>query len=188
MLQKLNLQPLLKTARLLLRPLTAADEKGLYSAASDPEIWSQHPAKNRHEKEVFDRYFEFLLGTKGTLIVLEAATKRIIGCSQFYPVTDQPGEIGIGFTFLSRPYWGGQWNREMKASMIAHVLKDLPRVWFHIDPENIRSQVATTRLGAQFAYKAELDLGSGLSAFRCYTLTAADWNGAGGLPLNPGTD
>jgi len=138
-------QPSLETARLLLRPLTSVDRDELYAAACDPKIWEQHPASNRHEREIFDPYFDFLLGTQRTLAVIETASAKVIGCSQFYPVEDQSGEIGIGFTFLARPYWGGTWNREMKAAMVAHVLKSSPRVWFHIDPNNIRSQIATTR-------------------------------------------
>jgi len=179
-------QPSLTTARLSLRPLLAGDREGLFAAASDPEIWAQHPAPDRFRREVFDRYFDFLAGTGRTLVVSETRSGEIIGCSQYYPVPDHNGEVGIGFTFLARAWWGGAWNREMKAAMVAHVLKTQPRVWFHIGPDNKRSQIATTRLGARFAYDARLDLGSGASDYKCYTLTAQDWAAATGSALDTG--
>mgnify|MGYP000751884926 CR=1 FL=1 len=166
-----------------MRPLQESDREGLYLAASDPATWAQHPAKGRAERAVFDPYFEFLLGAGGTLVAIEVATGTILGCSRFYEVPDQPSGIAIGFTFLGCPYWGGAWNRRMKALMVGHVLESRPRVWLHIAPDNLRSQIASTRLGAVHQYDAELDLGTGLSPYKCYTITADSWAAATGVPL-----
>lgn len=179
----LDISPTLLGARISLRPISEDDREPLYLAANDPAIWAQHPASNRHERSVFDPYFDNLLGAGGTLVARELATDRVIGCSQFYEVPDQPGEYGIGFTFLARSHWGGQWNREMKALMVAHVLRTCPRVWFHIGPENMRSQIATTRLGAQFVYDADLEIGLVVGPYKCYTLTIEDWLTATGQSL-----
>ena len=176
--------PTLDCDRLHLRPLQEADRDALYAAASDPETWAQHPASNRHEKEVFYPYFDYLLESGGTLAVVVKETDEIIGCSRFYPVPDHPGEYGIGFTFLARSHWGGSWNKEMKSLMVAHVLGHFERVWFHIAPNNQRSQIATTRLGAQFAYDAELQVGLSPAMTKCYTLTKDDWEEATGIKLS----
>ena len=71
----------------------------------------------------------------------------------------------------------------MKELLVSHILRRFPRVWFHIAPDNMRSQVATTRLGATFAYDAELLLGPGAAPYKCYKLTAEDWKAATGHPL-----
>ncbi len=173
--------PTLTGPRLTLRPLTAADRAGLRAAASDPRTWEQHPARERWKPEVFDPYFDFLLAAGGVLAARDG--DRIVGCSRFYAVPDQPPEapgtdIAIGFTFLAPTHWGGSWNREMKRLMLAHVFASRPRVWFHIAPQNLRSQIATTRLGAEWRYDAVLDLGTGPSLTRCYLLTAGSWAAA----------
>lgn len=182
----LDTQPTLKGERLILSPLAEIDRDGLFAAASDPKIWEQHPANTRYQRDVFDPYFDFLLNTRATLVAKEIDSGETIGCSQYYPVPDQIGDYGIGYTFLRRANWGGGWNRDMKRQMIAHVLKTRKVVWFHIDPNNQRSHIATTRLGAKFQYRADLDLGSGIADFNCYSLNAKDWSEATGESLDRG--
>ena len=173
--------PVLNGPRLTLRPLVEADRDALHAAAADPLIWEQHPARTRYLRATFDPYFDSLRDAGGTLVAREGDV--VVGCSRFYPVPDHPGEWAIGFTFLARSHWGGGWNREMKALMAGHVLAHHPRVWFHIAPDNLRSQIATTRLGARHAYDADLDTGTGPVPYKCYTLTVADWTHATGAPL-----
>ncbi|MBJ3761438.1 GNAT family N-acetyltransferase [Maribius pontilimi] len=171
-------QPVLTGERLSLRPLRASDRDGLYHAASDPLVWEQHPASTRHQRDVFDPYFDELLASKGTLCVRTDGT--VIGCSRYYPVPAHPGEWGIGYTFLDRAHWGGAWNREMKTLMLRHAFASLPRVWFHIAQDNLRSQIATTRLGAEYQYDEALDMGVPMKA---YTLTPDQWRAATGIDL-----
>lgn len=173
-----DVSPVLESPTLRLRPLTGADREPLFAAANDPEIWAQHPSKDRYQRPVFDPYFDFLLRSGGALAAIEAESGVVIGCSRFYAVPDHPGEVGIGFTFLARPYWGGRWNREMKRLMLRHAFSRLPRVWFHIGPDNLRSQIATTRLGAVFAYDAELAISQKPALMKCYWLTQAGWDAA----------
>lgn len=174
-------EPVLRGPRLTLAPLRKTDRNGLHDAASDPLIWAMHPATTRHRRDIFDPYFDFLISAGGTLAVRDGVT--IIGCSRYYPVPDQPGAWGIGFTFLDRAHWGGGWNREMKSLMLSHLLTDQPHAWFHIAPGNIRSQIATTRLGAQHQYDADLALGGPPKPTRCYAMTAHDWRDATGTDL-----
>jgi RimJ/RimL family protein N-acetyltransferase len=171
-----NSQPTLAGPRLTLRPLAAEDREGLRAAASDPSTWEQHPARQCDTPEVFNPYFDFLLGAGGTLAVWE--DDQIIGCSRYYSVPDQTADIGIGFTFLSPSHWGGHFNREIKRLMIDHAFGTFGQIWFHIAPDNLRSQIATTRLGAEWRYDAELDLGTGPSANKCYAMTPQTWAAA----------
>lgn len=171
-------------SRMHMRPVERGDRHGLHAAASDPLTWEQHPARTRHQRAVFDPYFDFLLGAGGTLVAVETAPDTIIGCSRYYPVPDHPEDIAIGFTFLARSHWGGSWNREMKRLMVGHALSQCPRVWFHIAPSNQRSRIATARLGARHEMDADLDLGAGPAPYACFTLTRAGWEAATGQALD----
>jgi RimJ/RimL family protein N-acetyltransferase len=157
-------QPRLVGDTLELRPLAAGDLDRLHLAASDPETWAGHPSKDRWRREAFEPYFAFLLGTGATLAIVDRASGRIIGASRYYTAPDRPGTISIGFTFLDRAFWGGRTNFELKRLMLGHAFETFPEVWFHIDPTNIRSQIATGRLGAVHIYDATLELVPGKPA------------------------
>ena len=168
-------QPTLNGKTLALRPLVEDDFQGLLSAASDPLTWAGHPATNRHQPDIFRRYFDFLLTAGGTLIICNAATGTVMGCSRYYTAPDMPGTISIGFTFLNHAYWGGKANFELKTLMLGHAFGQFEAVWFHIDPTNLRSQKATQKLGAQHIYNTELDLSGSQAPWNCYRLTRQDW-------------
>jgi RimJ/RimL family protein N-acetyltransferase len=56
-------------------------------------------------------------------------------------------EIEIGWTFLTRRYWGGRYNWEMKQLMLAHAFKFVETVVFLVGQDNIRSQKAMEKIG-----------------------------------------
>ncbi|MEO0372461.1 MAG: GNAT family N-acetyltransferase [Pseudomonadota bacterium] len=159
----------------MLRPLSLEDRDGLYAAASDPLIWEQHPAKTRYERPVFDLYFDHLLGTGSALVVLDGQSQRIIGTSSYYSTPEDPPARSIGFTFLERAFWGGETNFDLKSLMIDHILAHFDAVWFHIGPDNLRSQRATAKLGALPEPARRLNLGTGAAEYVCLKLTRAAW-------------
>ena len=142
-----ELQPTLTGPKLLLRPLEPDDFDMLYFAAADPQIWAVHPEPNRHERPVFQKFFEEALNSKGALAVLDRATGRIIGSSRFYDLDVPRSEVVIGYTFLTRPYWGGSYNREMKTLMLDHAFRFVGAVLFHVGEHNIRSRKAMEKIG-----------------------------------------
>ena len=170
-----DLQPVLQGTQLVLRPLIEADRPGLTEAASDPEIWAGHPARERWRPEVFGPYFTMLLGTRSALAVTEAEGGRIVGTSRFYFTADAPGEPCVGFTFLTRDHWGGGTNFELKCLMFGHAFRQSEVVWLHIDEDNIRSQTAAGRLGAVMTRRAMLDFGSGAAERQCWRVDRAGW-------------
>jgi|CXWL01.1.fsa_nt_gi RimJ/RimL family protein N-acetyltransferase len=105
----MELQPVLHGPRLYLRPLKAADFDALFAAASDPLIWEQHPASNRHERKIFEQFFDRALKSRGALAILDKTTQKIIGTSRYYDV-EGTDSVCIGFTFLTRDYWGGTYG------------------------------------------------------------------------------
>ncbi|HUR91387.1 MAG TPA: GNAT family N-acetyltransferase [Gemmatimonadaceae bacterium] len=143
-----ELQPTLRGDLLKLRPLRPDDFDDLLAAASDPLIWEQHPESDRHAEEKFRRYFDGAIQSGGAFAVIDAATGKIIGSSRYHGYDPQTSEIEIGWTFLTRDYWGGDYNREMKRLMLEHAFRFVGRVVLLIGPDNIRSQRAAEKIGA----------------------------------------
>ncbi|HZH09484.1 MAG TPA: GNAT family N-acetyltransferase [Microvirga sp.] len=175
MTSRFNAQPELSSERLTLRPLKPEDLEGLFAAAGHPEVWAGHPAKDRYKRDVFEKYFDFLLSTESTLVVIDQASGKIIGCSRYYTAPDRPDSISIGFTFVNHAYWGGGVNFEMKRLMLDHAFQTYEEVWFHIAPDNIRSQKATSKLGAEHAYTTTLNLSGSPAPALCFRLTKSAW-------------
>ncbi len=178
--QGFDAQPSLSGDGLTLSPLRPEDREALFAAASDPAIWAQHPARDRHARVAFDPYFDFLLSAGGTLALRAHGPDGVIGCSRFYGAPDIAPSIAIGFTFLKREHWGGRTNAAMKRLMLTHAYGSTDTVWLHIAPGNLRSQTATDRLGAVHAYDARLDLGQGARETQVWRLTRAAWEAARG--------
>jgi RimJ/RimL family protein N-acetyltransferase len=143
-----ELQPVLTGTLVELRPLTGEDFPALYLAASDPLIWEQHPEPDRWTEPVFRRYFDGGMECGGAFAILDRQSGRIIGSSRYYGYDETRSEIEIGWTFLTRPYWGGRYNGEVKALMITHAFRFVERVIFRIGPDNRRSRMAIERIGA----------------------------------------
>jgi N-acetyltransferase len=143
-----DLQPNLEGELIELRPLTPEDFDDLFSVASDPLIWEQHPESDRYNEEVFRAFFRGALESGGALVAIDAKTQQIIGSTRFHGYDPEKSEIEIGWTFLARKYWGGRYNREMKQLMLSHAFKFVENVVFFVGENNIRSQKATEKIGA----------------------------------------
>ena len=141
-------QPILQGERLELRPLRAEDWEALFAVASDWLIWEQHPARNRHELDVFRAFFDEALASGETLVVIDRANGLIIGSSRFHGYDEAKSEVEIGWTFLARLYWGGVYNGEMKRLMLEHAFRFVDSVIFVVGPRNVRSQRALAKIGA----------------------------------------
>lgn len=142
-----ELQPHLVGELLEVRPLRPEDWESLFAVASDPLIWEQHPAQDRYKEEVFREFFREALESGGALIVIDRKTQKIIGSSRYFGFDPEKSEIEIGWTFLARSYWGGEYNGELKRLMLDHAFKFVENVVFLIGPENLRSQKAVEKIG-----------------------------------------
>jgi N-acetyltransferase len=143
-----DLQPHLKGELIELRPLRRDDWDELFTVASDPLIWEQHPENDRYKEDVFKIFFEDALRSGGAFVVVDTKTQQIIGSTRFHGYDPKKSEIEIGWTFLVRTYWGGRYNAEMKQLMLTHAFKFVENVVFFVGENNIRSQKATEKIGA----------------------------------------
>lgn len=150
-----DLQPTLRGELIEVRPLNQGDFDALFAAASDPLIWEQHPESERYRREVFQRFFDSAMDSKGAFAVVERRSGKIIGSSRYWNLDPDQKEVEIGWTFLEREFWGGSYNRELKSLMIDHALRYVDRVVFLVDENNLRSQKALEKIGAEFVKKAE---------------------------------
>ncbi|HEU4788456.1 MAG TPA: GNAT family N-acetyltransferase [Flavobacterium sp.] len=144
-----NLQPdTLENDQIKIIPLKENDFEILYKVASDPEIWEQHPSKNRYQKDVFQLFFDGAVDSKSAFLVYNSATEELIGSTRYYDFDAENSKIAIGFTFLAKKFWGGNHNKAMKQLLIDYAFEHVDTIVFHIGKTNIRSQKAVSKIGA----------------------------------------
>ena len=151
-----DLQPTLLGDLILLRPLRRDDFDALFSAASDPLIWEQHPESDRYKRKIFQLYFDGALESKGAFAIIERKSGRIIGSSRYCKLDTKNSEVEVGWTFLEREFWGGSYNRELKKLMLDHAFQFVASVFFVVGENNFRSQKALGKIGAKFLKKVRL--------------------------------
>jgi RimJ/RimL family protein N-acetyltransferase len=151
-----DLQPRLLGTLIEVRPLAPGDFDALFAAAGDPLIWEQHPESDRYQRDVFQKFFDGAIESKGAFAVIERESGRIIGSSRYCNLNPAEGEVEIGFTFLERAFWGGAYNGELKSLMLEHAFRFVERVVFVVGENNLRSQKALEKIGARFLKKAEM--------------------------------
>ena len=144
----MNLQLLLENELVKIRPLSPQDLQPLYEIAKDPKIWEQHPCKRNVRRE-FEKFFQESIESNGALTILDKKSGDIIGSSRFKSVEGVPNGVEIGYTFIGRKYWGGNYNRAVKDLMIEHAFKFVDNVLFYVAKENIRSQKAVKKIGGR---------------------------------------
>jgi N-acetyltransferase len=143
-------QPTLVGSQLRLRPLRPEDWSELFAVASDPLIWAQHPDSDRYKEDVFRQFFNDALASGGALVAIERSSGSIVGSSRFHDFDAERSVVEIGWSFLARRCWGGEYNGEMKRLMLEHAFKTVDRVVFIIGPENRRSRRAVEKIGAVY--------------------------------------
>ena len=141
-------QPKLEGSLIQLRPLIQDDFDALYTAGSDPAIWEQHPERNRYKRENFLVYFRSGIESGGALAIVDKRTERVIGSSRFSIYDVKNSTVEIGYTFLTREYWGEGYNGELKKLMLNHAFNFVNKVHFYIGQKNLRSRRAIEKLGA----------------------------------------
>lgn len=175
-ISSINIQAVLEIENILLTPLQEKDFESLYNAASDPKIWEQHPNKDRWKKEIFKTFFEGGIQSKGAFSIIDKNNDSVIGSTRFYDYNEQEKSIHIGYTFYTTQYWGKSINGLVKTLMLNYIFDFVTKVYFHIGAENIRSQIAISRLGALKIGEQEVSyLGENPTLNFLYEITKENW-------------
>lgn len=172
-----NLQPILENEFVKIHPLTQSDFEDLFVVASDPLIWEQHPNPDRYKRTVFETFFKGAIESGGAFLVMDAQTEKVIGSSRFYDFNPEKKSILIGYTFFARSHWGGKYNPALKQLMMQHAFQFVDSVVFHIGANNIRSQKAIERVGANKIGELEIEYYGEPSKWNfVYEIRKEDWS------------
>jgi [ribosomal protein S5]-alanine N-acetyltransferase len=143
----------LETARLRLRPFTAADHDAIHAVYSDPEVmrWVGHGAhRTTSETARALRGYADALRARGYgfVAVIERSSGDLIGDAGLHPLGGRGPDVEIGYT-LARASWGRGYATEAGAALVAHAFDALaaPRVMAQVEPENLASRHVLEKLG-----------------------------------------
>ncbi len=144
---------ILKTKRLLIRPLVESDADSIFSIYSDPETmkyWNTEPWDDSSKSKPFiQKDIEALLS--GSYLRLGVESKKegeLIGNCSLFSFHEQCKRAEIGY-ILGRNFWGQGFMREALTALIDYAFEDLllHRIEADIDPRNIGSAKILNRLG-----------------------------------------
>lgn len=150
-----NNLPIIKTSRLCLRPISAADVDEFYAIYSNPEVmryWSTPPLPNR--EAALSLISEIHVGFKRQEllkwgIALRADDKLIGSVTLFHPdFTHRRVELGYA---LGRVHWGKGYMQETLKGVLNYAFETLNfhRIEADVDPRNTASIKTLERLGFQ---------------------------------------
>ena len=151
-----SIQPVLENQKYQLIPLQQGDFDLLYEVASDPEVWEQHPNKDRYKREVFQNFFKGAIESKGAFKIIDKISGEVLGSTRFYDFDESKKSIFIGYTFYGKNSWGKEINQQVKKMMLGYIFQFVETVYFHIGKENFRSQIAMERVGGRKIAEEEI--------------------------------
>lgn len=85
-----------------------------------------------------------MIGDGCALLILDRRTQEGNWHDSVTRVNEDAASVAIGYTFLTRAYWGGTANQKIKAILLNHAFgfTGVERVVFHIAASNVRSRKA----------------------------------------------
>ncbi len=143
----------------VIEPLRAEHERGLFEAGHDREMWTYLTGfPNAFETpERFHRWMQEALaataaGEEGAWAILDRASGRPIGSTRYLALRPEHRSLEIGWTWLGRPWWRTGANVETKLLLFDRAFERLgcERVELKTDARNTRSRAAMEALPAQF--------------------------------------
>jgi RimJ/RimL family protein N-acetyltransferase len=167
---------MLEDSLLKLVPLEETDFENLFAVASDPLIWEQHPTHDRYKREVFQLFFDGAVAGKSAFLIIDKVSNTLIGSTRFYDSKPENSSIAIGYTFLSRAYWGGAYNKSSKKLLLDYAFQFVDKIYFHIGANNIRSQKAIQKIGATKIGEVDFDHYGKKLLHVEYVITKEEWN------------
>jgi len=172
----MELQPSIHNDLVRIEPLQAGDFEALYGVAADPLVWEQHPNKERYKREVFQNFFTGAIESGGAFRVIDQGNGELIGSSRYYDFDAAKRQVAIGYTFIARSRWGGNYNGALKTLMLDHAFRFVARVIFHIGVDNRRSRKALEKIGGMYiGEEAVAYVGEPSRPNAVYKIDANDW-------------
>jgi [ribosomal protein S5]-alanine N-acetyltransferase len=141
------------TARLQLRPFTAADHDAIHAVYSDPEVmrYVGHGAHRGMAETVRAlRVYADILAAHGYsfLAVVERESGALVGDAGLNPLGGRGPDVELGYT-VARAAWGKGYATEAARALVEHAFTALgvPRVVAQVEPANAASRHVLEKLG-----------------------------------------
>jgi RimJ/RimL family protein N-acetyltransferase len=175
--------PVLRTARLVLRPFRDGDLDAIAAMGADPEVMRYLGDGRTLDREDAWRQMAMLAGHWafrgfGMWVLEEAATGTVVGRTGLhYPEGWPEREVGWA---LARQHWGQGYATEAARAALDHAFGTLgwDRAVSLIHPDNVRSIRVAERLGERFEREVRV---RGHPA-RLYAVSRASWTERAGGP------
>jgi RimJ/RimL family protein N-acetyltransferase len=175
----------LEGRHVVLEPLAARHEDGLWEAARDPEVWRWMTSSAGTSRADFHEWITEALtqaanGTRVPFAILDATGGAPAGSSSFLTLRPEHRGLEIGFTWMARKTWGTGANVEAKLLLLEHAFERLGciRVEFKTEARNERARGALAAIPAQFegVFRSHMLVRGGeLRDSAYYSVIDAEW-------------
>ncbi len=147
---------ILKGSTIDLIPLEKGHFEDLYVAAADKEIWGLIPTDCSGKEKFYEAYITALAerekGVQYPFVIYHKASKKFIGSTRLFEIYPKDSKLEIGWTWLTKDYWGSGINLECKYLLLQFCFDVLHtvRVQLKTDELNMRSRKAIEKIGGKF--------------------------------------
>ncbi len=139
-----------------LAPLSLSHADALVAASADGELWRlNYTTVPGPDLPAVIAYIESALraqaaGEQLPFVVMDGGG-TLLGCSRYYDIESSVPTLAIGYTWYRASMQRTRVNSACKRLLLEHAFDALGMrtVYFHTSHENLRSQAAIERLGAQ---------------------------------------
>jgi RimJ/RimL family protein N-acetyltransferase len=180
-----DLNIILESEILVLRPLSLTDEEALQHVANDESLWiyglqdlSKPGELNKYIlKALVDRDNE----TTAVWVIIDKRRNQVAGCTRLAEISWKDERGQIGWTWLGRDFQGTGLNKEMKFLILSYgfeVLK-LNRIELKADERNLQSRKALLSIGArqEGILRQHMKIHNGyIRNTVFYSILSAEWN------------
>ena len=137
-------------------PLEKEHFEELYAAAADKDLWTLIPTDGS-DKTIFYQNYQFALserenGNQYPFVIRHKETQKLIGSTRFFEIYPSDKKLEIGWTWITKEFWGTSINLECKLLLLTYCFEVLKtnRVQLKTKDNNFRSRKAIEKIGGVF--------------------------------------
>lgn len=157
MTEKWILHPtILEGTHVELIPLEKEHFEELYAAAADKDLWTLIPTDGS-DKAIFYKNYKLALserdnGNQYPFVIRHKETQKLIGSTRFFEIYPSDKKLEIGWTWITKEFWGSFVNLECKLLLLTYCFEVLKtnRVQLKTKDDNLRSRKAIEKIGGVF--------------------------------------
>lgn len=165
-------------------PLELKHFEELTNLAKESKIWEFIPIDMSNSEKCQLTFTNAMIqrekGTQFPFVIYHKKNNKIIGSTRLMNIEPEHRKLEIGWTWLHPDYWATVVNLECKLLLLNFCFEELKtiRVQFKTDENNIRSQKAIRKIGAQFEGILRNDMIRDNGTFRnsaYFSIIIKDW-------------